>query len=358
MSADAAAPDPRAEPLARWLERRLDATTVDVVGFATPKSGFSGETTMVDVRVSAGGTARDERFVLRVETPEPAVYPVQAPGLDIEIEIQFRVMDALARHGSVPIAPLVGFERDPGVLGTPFFVMGFVGGEVPIESPPYTVDGLFTAAAPEHRRTMIFEGLRALAGVHRLDWRAAGLDWLVPPGVEPTVARQLDVWEAYARRELGERSHPLLERTFAWLHAHVPPTAAPGLCWGDPRPGNIIFRDHRPVCLTDFEAASIAPPEHDLGWWLMFDRTMHEGAGLTERPPGDPTRDEQQAFYAECAGRDPGDMRWHEVFAGARYSAIVVRVMNRLAERGLLPPDSEVWRDNPASACLAQMLDE
>jgi hypothetical protein len=36
----------------------------------------------------------------------------------------------------------------------------------------------------------------------------------------------------------------------------------------------------------------------------------------------------------------------------------VVRVMNRLEQRGLLPADSMIWRDNPASACLQMVLNE
>jgi hypothetical protein len=46
------------------------------------------------------------------------------------------------------------------------------------------------------------------------------------------------------------------------------------------------------------------------------------------------------------------------LFAAARYCVIVVRVMNRLDQRGLLPADSTVWRDNPATECLAMILDE
>jgi hypothetical protein len=32
--------------------------------------------------------------------------------------------------------------------------------------------------------------------------------------------------------------------------------------------------------------------------------------------------------------------------------------MNRLAGRGLMPPESTVWRDNPASEVLAMLLEE
>ena len=47
-----------------------------------------------------------------------------------------------------------------------------------------------------------------------------------------------------------------------------------------------------------------------------------------------------------------------EVFAAARYTAIVVQVMNRSVARGDLPPDQTIWLDNPASTCLSLLLDE
>ncbi|MFM8894306.1 MAG: hypothetical protein ACKOE2_02760, partial [Actinomycetales bacterium] len=63
-------------------------------------------------------------------------------------------------------------------------------------------------------------------------------------------------------------------------------------------------------------------------------------------------------LYAAPAARDPIDTRVPELVAAARYCVIAVRVMNRLDQRGLLPADSTVWLENPASACLASLLDE
>jgi aminoglycoside phosphotransferase (APT) family kinase protein len=107
----------------------------------------------------------------------------------------------------------------------------------------------------------------------------------------------------------------------------------------------------------DFEGASIAPPELDLGWWLFFDRTMHEGAG-TERAPGDPTRAAQREIYAEASRRDLGDLHWFEVLAGVKYSSIVVRVMNRAADRGEIGPNGDFWRHNMIVDCLTDVLGE
>lgn len=344
--------------LTAWLEPRLPGARGLTLGAAgKPSSGFSAETTILDATWTDDDAPRAERLVLRVETPDPPVYPTQVPGLTTEVDIQYRVMDALRRAGSVPVAPLHGYEPDPSVLGAPFFVMGFVDGVVPIESPMYTVEGFFTELAPDRRRAMLTAGAVAMAAVHAVDWRAAGLDWLVAPGTTPDTNHQLDLWEAYGTRELAGRHHPVWERGLGWLRTEVPPGGEPALCWGDPRPGNVIWRDDRPACLTDFEAACVAPPEIDLGWWLMSDRWAHEITGV-DRLPGEPTRAEQTAAYEAAAGRTVGETTWWEVFAAVRYTAIVVRVMNRMVDRGHLPADQTIWLENPAAACLAHLLEE
>jgi aminoglycoside phosphotransferase (APT) family kinase protein len=345
-------------PLQGWLESHLpEVEAVELLGVKKASSGFSADTTMVDVAVTRGGIANEERYVLRTESPDPPVYPVQVPGWQVEIELQYRIMDALGAHSGVPVAPMIGYEADPSVLGTQFFVMGFLEGQVPVEDPPYTTAGFFLDLAPADRTAMIERGLATVARVHAVDWRAAGLEFLVPPGVTPSLDRQLDLWEEYYRAELRDRVHPLADRAFAWLRAEQPRCSDVGLCWGDPRPGNIIWRDAAPICTTDYEAASIAPPELDVGWWLMFDRTMHEWAGI-ERADGDPSRADQLRMYEAASGRTVPDAQWFEICAAARYCAIVVRVMNRAVDRGLMPEDHTIWLENPASSALESLLAE
>ena len=125
---------------------------VEIGAFDRPRgSGFSAETLLFDVTFDQGGRRRRQRLVLRKESPDPAVYPQQVPGLDVEIEIQYRTMAGLTNQSDVPLAPLLGYEPDPGVLGAPFFVMEFVDGQVPIENPLYTRTGFFVEATPAER---------------------------------------------------------------------------------------------------------------------------------------------------------------------------------------------------------------
>jgi aminoglycoside phosphotransferase (APT) family kinase protein len=346
-----------ASRVAPWLEARLSgATGLRIDDLDRPASGFSAETLIVPVTYQRDGRAHHDRFVLRKETPDPAIYPAQASGLDVEIHIQYQVMCALAEHSDVPVAPLIGYEPDARILGAPFFVMQFIDGVVPVENPIYTREGFFVDSTPDERRRLVDDGLRVLARVHALDWRAADLEWLIDPGTTPSTGTQLAIWEHAATDALNGRVHPPLARAFTWLRERTPTNLPVTLCWGDPRPGNMIWQGTRCVCATDFEAASIAPAEVDLGWWLMFDRWSHEAMGCA-RLDGEPTRDEQRARYAEHTQRDPGDTFYFEVFAAARYTAIVVRVMNRMVARGDLPADQTIWLDNPATDCLLQLLD-
>ena len=331
-----------------WLGDRL-GESVRLDDSSPLSFGFSAETIQLDT--SAG------RLVLRVESPDPAVYPQQAPGFDVEIDIQYRLMSALAAGTGIPVAPLVGYEASPDVIGSSFFVMGFVEGVVPVVSPSYAAEGFFADATPDERRRMVRGGVEVLAELHTLDWQKHGLDWLLPDGEEPTILRQLRIWRDYTTRELAGRELPLVTDAYDWLEAHAPAhdPAEVTVNWGDPRLGNVIWRDFRPVCVTDFEAASIAPYGMDLGWWLMFDRWSHEHSDAV-RLPGEPTREEQAAAYFEASGRPPIDTYWYEVFAAARYCSIVVRVMNRTVERGLMPADNVYWRENQSTACLEALL--
>jgi aminoglycoside phosphotransferase (APT) family kinase protein len=344
--------------LGDWLADHLDGVTaVHVDRTELPDGGFSGETTILQVSVVRHGDESTERYVLRREPSEAAVYPAQAPGLNVEVDVQWRVMHAVRDHGGLPVAPTVGYEPDPAFLGVPFFVTGFVVGDVPRETPAYPAEGFYADATPERRRAMNLVGARTVAAVNRMDWRAAGLDFLVPDGAVPDNHRQLGLWRSWSDGQLRGRAHPVLEEAWSLLAATVRPGDEPVVCWGDCRLGNVFWDGAQPVCLTDFEGATIAPAGFDLGWFLMFDRWIHEACG-NPRLDGEPSRTELVEAHEEALGRPVADLDWHEVFAAARYCAIVVRVINRMEERGQLSAGTDTYLAGGVTDCLRLLLEE
>jgi aminoglycoside phosphotransferase (APT) family kinase protein len=330
---------------------------VEVTDVAPMSTGYSAETISLTARYEDGSGAQARRLILRRESPGPAVYPQQASGFDVEVDIQHRVMSALAAGTGIPLAPILGYESSTDVAGAPFFVMDYVKGDVPLVWPSYAQQGFFADASASQRGGMIEDGIRVLAELHTLDWNRHGLGWLLPKGERATGSRQLRIWRDFAVRELAGRDHPLISEAVAWLESNQPeddPTSVTVL-WGDPRPGNMIWDDFRCVCVTDFEAAAVGPFLVDLGWWLMFDRCSHEQSGAP-RLEGEPTREDQADMYFKAAGRTPERTDWYEIFAALRYSAIVVRVANRSVERGLMSSDNNLWLENPATSCLRSLM--
>lgn len=341
-----------------WLSSRLSgATSVRIEATEQPEGGYSGETLILSAKVVKPTGEYAEKYVLRREPPENAVYPAQSPAVTVEVELQWRVMRALAEYSDLPVAPAVGYEADPSVLGAPFFLTNYVEGDVPRETPPYVVEGFFAEADPKRRWAMSMAGVRTVAAVNKVDWRAAGLGDLVPDGVLPTNERQLNLWWAFADVELRGRSHPTLLEAFDRLATGIPVDTEPALCWGDCRLGNMFWNGAQPVCLTDFEGATIAPAEFDLGWYLSFDRWIHEGCGHL-RLGGEPSRVELTEEYAAALGREVVGVHWQEIFGAARYCAIVVRVINRLEERGVLPEGSDIYLEGGVTDTLRLLLDD
>ena len=70
------------EPFRAWLASRWsDVADLEIGVFQQPKSGFSAKTIFVPLSYRRAGRAIEDKIVLRLENPEPAIYPQQAPGL-------------------------------------------------------------------------------------------------------------------------------------------------------------------------------------------------------------------------------------------------------------------------------------
>jgi aminoglycoside phosphotransferase (APT) family kinase protein len=340
------------ERLQRWLGARLPrARELTISELSGPgATGFSSDTLLFDLTSSEAGVARRRSLVLRLEPAGFRVFPCYDVGR------QFRIQRRLGRSG-IPVARALWLERDPGVLGSPFYVMERAEGRIPPDNPPYHADGWVTEIAPAERERIWWSGFEALAAIHRLEIGDGRFAFLSPAGgAGSPLEAQLEDYGRFLAWAARGRPQPTCEVALAWLRAERPRDPEPlALCWGDARIGNMVFREGRCVAVLDWEMATLANPVQDLAWWLFMDH--HHSAGIGRpRLPGFPDREASAARWAELTGLEPRHLAYYEVFAAFRFSVIMIRVAQQMMAYGLLPDDSPFERDNTATRCLAAQL--
>jgi len=301
------------ERLERFLATQLRADRVRIVTLSRSTEGFSQETFSFDVEVTHGATATTQGYVAKREPVAGLLEPY-------DLEPEFRVLHALSDH-PFPSPPTPWFTRDPAVLDRPFYVMQRLAGEVPIPAPSADGSGPFTDG---ERTTLGPAIVRALADLHAVDWRGAGLEFLGAPGPGRAAAtRELARWETRLAQS-GLPADPAITAAVLWLRAHIPSCDETTLVHGDYRLGNfLVDRDGTRAALTgvlDWEMVHLGDPLEDLAWCaspLWRAGTEYASALL---PPDDLT-----AAYAAASGRtvDPDRMRFYEVLTLVKMIAIM-----------------------------------
>lgn len=333
--------------LTDWLRRKMpDARDLEISALKAPKAGVSNETFLFDATWRGGG----QRLVARLQPTDFLVFP------EYDLGVQTGVMQRL-EGTDVPVPHVRWLEPDPDVLGSAFYVMDAVDGEVPSEVPSFHVYGWIRDADPARRPGIWWNGVAALAAVHAVDWKARGLDFLgVPGGDTDPIDRQLAYWERYLRWVTADGpEQPTLEAALAWLRDHRFAPKRTTLCWGDARMPNLMFRDDRVVAVLDWEMAFLGDPESDLLWWTFLDWANNEGYGAPHLD-GVPGRDETLERYAELTGHPVEHPHWHEVFAAFRYGAVMARVATRLEAIGASTPSPDFATNNVPTQAVARLL--
>lgn len=180
------------------------------------------------------------------------------------LEEQYRVLRAL-EPTPVPAPRAYWYEKDPTLLGGPFFVMEKIEGEVP---NPWSRAGkqYYAEAAARGRLPRSF--VEALATLHNLDWRAAGLDFLGVPGPDRDFAlREVTKWEALIQQS-RRRPEPVLTEVLMWLKANAPVTPRLAFVHGAYRTGNLIVKDDAIAAIIDWELQVIGDPMYDVAYVL------------------------------------------------------------------------------------------
>jgi aminoglycoside phosphotransferase (APT) family kinase protein len=224
-----------------------------------------------------------------------------------------RLLGALA---STPVrAPQVlAVCEDTDVIGTPFYVMERVEGNVITDSVPGQLD------THEQHGRIANELIDALVELHGTDWQDAGLEGFGKPTgyLERQLRRFNGLWEHNRTREL-----PQVEEVAAWLQSSIPESPPATIVHGDYRLGNTMFAAAAPaqlIAIFDWEMATIGDPLADVGYLLMHWTEPGDTLGkfnlnnVTLRP-GFPTRAELTARYERRSGRSVGPLDWYVTLA-------------------------------------------
>jgi aminoglycoside phosphotransferase (APT) family kinase protein len=339
------------ERLAQWLEaKQPEARGLRISELRKPSAGLSNETFLFEASWRDGAGERREQMVARLQPTEFQVFP------EYDLSMQYRILERL-QGTDVPVPRVRWFEEDTSVLGSSFYVMDRVEGEIPSEVPPYHCFGLCYDATPQRRARIWWGGIEALARIHRLDWRRLDLAFLGVPGggVDP-LDRQLTYYQRYLEWACGDDEQPILRAASRWLQEnHFAPTRV-ALCWGDSRLPNMMFRDDRVVAVLDWEMAHLGDPEADLAWWLFLDWTSCDGYGFP-RLEGFPSKEETIARYEELTGAKVEHAFYYEVWAAFRFGVIMARVATRLKQLGLPVPNPSFESNNVCTHALARLLE-
>lgn len=247
-----------AASFARWYAAWSGDRDVELRELHRHAEGFSWETfTLVVTAADRSGRRSERALAVRREPADGLLAPY-------DVRQQYAVHAAVAAAGTVPVPALVALETDPGPLGRPFYVMERVDGYVPVQWRPDDPVAFPTEAA---REALGHRFVEVLAGIHAIDWRAAGLTTVLdaPTSSDDAADRQIACWEQ-RYDEAVDQEVPLLREALRWLRANRATSGRVALTHGDYRIGNFMVRDGDIVAVFDWELVHLSDPVEDIAY--------------------------------------------------------------------------------------------
>jgi len=236
--------------------------------------------------------ADGKKYVLRRKPPGKLLPSAHA------VDREYRVIHALHATG-FPVAKPYVLCEDESIIGTAFYVMDCVEGRV-----------LWDQSLPgmsKGERFAIWDELnRVIAQLHRIDYKAAGLEDFGKPG--DYVARQVSRWsKQYQASET--RKIEAMDQLIAWLPENIPAASETSVVHGDFRLDNTIFHPEEPriLAVLDWELSTLGDSLADFSYhcmsWHIPPGQFRGIAGLDLASLGIPSEAQYVKSYCERTGR-------------------------------------------------------
>lgn len=267
--------------------------------------------------------ARGARYVMRKKPPGKLL-----PSAHL-IEREYRVMAAL-NATDVPVPKMHLLCEDAAVIGTAFYVMGYVEGRV-------VSDPRLPGVSRAERAATYDSVAETLARLHAVDWRASAVGLLDFGKPERYAERQVARW---TKQYEASKTEPIeaMDWLSAWLPAHIPASEEATIAHGDFRLGNLVLHPTEPrvVAVLDWELSTIGHPLADLAYnCLAYHlpagvRTISGLAGADLEGLGIPSEEDYVTAYARRTNRHPGhDWSFFLAFSLFRLASIAQGVNAR-----------------------------
>ncbi len=261
-----------------------------------------------------------------------AAYVLRRPPLGHVLESahdmgrEHKIISALqGQRDNVPVPKTWGLCKDLEVNGAPFYIMGYVEGNVLNDS----VEG---AEVPEaDRRALGLHVIEILSKLHAINPDDVGLGDLGRK--DAYLERQLKRWN---KQWAASKTHeiPEMEETARLLEERQPEQIGTAIVHGDYRLGNMIIRGDTVQAVLDWELCTLGDPLADLGYTLNYwvqpgETEPREGDQHPTAVGGYPSREELCDIYANNTGRDLSEINYYRAFAYWRLAAIGQGVYKR-----------------------------
>ena len=247
------------EKIRDYLKSKMPAARdLELTDWVHSPGGWSHEIHIFYANWRENGRAMRQGFCLRKD-----------PGAGLLRELSslrehYDVLKALEATPA-PTPKAYWYEEDPALLGGPFFVMEKIEGEVP---NPWSRAGKQVYAEAAKRGKLPRSFIEALASLHNLDWRAAGLDFLgVPEPGKDFALREIAKWERLIN-ESARKPEPVLTELLMWLKANAPEAQRLAFVHGAYRTGNLIVHNDAIAAIIDWELQVIGDPMYDVAYVL------------------------------------------------------------------------------------------
>ena len=307
-------------------------------------SGFSNETFIFSLEEN------DEikNFVLRLKPTNYQVFP------EYNLKLQVDIMRCLHNRG-FPAPNVILYESNEGILGSEFYLMDYINGEAPSDNPPYHMDpeGMVGKAVKEDRRKIWTEWIHYLNQIHILDIDDLGLTELESKyRKNDPIDIDIEYYQDFLNWGMDGEDNPLCDDVLNWLRENKPKKNNPlSLCWGDSRPGNILYENFKATALLDWEMASYGDPISDVAWGLAVDDASSLGLTI-ERLEGSMDYKEALDIWSSKTGFSQENYEYYRIFSLLKFSVIMVRVAKKLVFNKIMPLESDFYKNNYISNFL------